>query len=93
MLTTNKVLKTAQVGGLAGLSTASIADEFTEADVKRWQQQFMDTVKQGRELWTSPKSAAMAWFVPSVIRMLPIPTQKPIRNSKSNWARLFRFGK
>lgn len=29
------------------------ADEFTEADLERWQQQFMDTVKQGRELWTS----------------------------------------
>jgi len=31
------------------------ADEFTEDDLQRWQQQFMETVKQGRELWTSPE--------------------------------------
>lgn len=31
----------------------SRADEFTEVDLQRWQQQFMDTVQQGRQLWTS----------------------------------------
>jgi cytochrome c len=31
------------------------ADEFTDADVQRWQQQFMNTVTEGRQLWTSPK--------------------------------------
>src|SRR5450759_4702906 len=31
------------------------ADEFTDADLHRFQQQFMATVAQGRELWTSPK--------------------------------------
>jgi cytochrome c len=31
------------------------ADEFTDADVQRWQQQFMNTVTEGRALWTSPK--------------------------------------
>lgn len=29
------------------------ADEFTEADLKRWEQQFQDTVQKGRALWTS----------------------------------------
>lgn len=29
------------------------ADEFTEADLKRWEQQFQDTVQTGRALWTS----------------------------------------
>jgi len=30
------------------------ADEFTEADLERWQEQFMSVVEEGRELWTSP---------------------------------------
>lgn len=30
------------------------ADEFSKADVESWQQQFMDSVKTGRDLWTSP---------------------------------------
>lgn len=38
----------------AAVNTAS-ADEFTPDDEQRWQQQFMDSVKQGRELWTSPE--------------------------------------
>ncbi|MGR9114676.1 MAG: cytochrome C [Gammaproteobacteria bacterium] len=29
------------------------ADEFSQEDLQRWQQQFMTTVQQGRELWTS----------------------------------------
>ena len=37
------------------LSGPSRADEFTKADVQRFQEQFMATVAQGRELWTSPK--------------------------------------
>lgn len=39
-----------------GLITASLAqaDEFTNSDQERWQQQFMDSVKEGRKLWTSP---------------------------------------
>ena len=41
--------------GLAGLSLVAPAraDEFTAADLKRWEQQFQDTVQQGRALWTS----------------------------------------
>ncbi|QCW84961.1 cytochrome C [Methylotuvimicrobium buryatense] len=31
------------------------ADEFTDADLERWQQQFMGVVQQGRGLWTSPE--------------------------------------
>ena len=34
---------------------SSYADEFTKADVQRFQLEFMATVAQGRELWTSPK--------------------------------------
>ena len=30
------------------------ADEFTQADLNRWQEQFVKVVKDGRELWTSP---------------------------------------
>lgn len=37
------------------LAAATVqADEFTKADTDRWQQEFMDSVKQSRELWTSP---------------------------------------
>ncbi len=31
------------------------ADEFTEADMKRWQEHYMVAVKQGRELFTDAK--------------------------------------
>lgn len=37
------------------LSGNIAADEFTEADLKRWQEQFDDVVKQGRALWTDGK--------------------------------------
>jgi len=42
--------------GLAALMVAASvqADEFTKDDLERWQGQFMEVVKQGRELWTSP---------------------------------------
>jgi thiosulfate dehydrogenase len=29
------------------------ADEFTEKDVERWQQEYMSVVQKGRELWVS----------------------------------------
>lgn len=50
----NSVLKILLVCGLAGNVNLAVADEFTPEDEQRWQQQFMDSVKQGRELWTSP---------------------------------------
>lgn len=31
-----------------------VADEFTEQDLKRWNDEFLTVVKTGRELWTSP---------------------------------------
>lgn len=42
--------------GLAALIAVSSvqADEFSKDDLDRWQGQFMEVVKQGRELWTSP---------------------------------------
>jgi thiosulfate dehydrogenase len=30
------------------------ADEFTDQDVERWQQEYMSVVQKGRELWVSP---------------------------------------
>jgi hypothetical protein len=48
MFSTQKVVKSLMMTGLLLSSTVSIADEFSEADLKRWEQQFMDTVKQGR---------------------------------------------
>jgi thiosulfate dehydrogenase len=37
---------------VGGLTTR--ADEFTEEDLKRWQDEYMSVVKKGRELWVSP---------------------------------------
>jgi cytochrome c len=31
------------------------ADEFTKKDVERWEAEYQSAVKEGRELWTSPK--------------------------------------
>ena len=31
------------------------ADEFTEEDMTRWQNEFMSVVEEGRELWVSPE--------------------------------------
>lgn len=48
------------IRGLTGIialmaAVSAEADEFTGDDVQRWQEQFMATAKQGRELWTSPE--------------------------------------
>lgn len=40
---------------LAFATPTASADEFTDADLERWQQQFMGVVQQGRDLWTSPE--------------------------------------
>ena len=34
---------------------ADRADEFTDKDLERWQEEYMSVVKQGRELWVSPE--------------------------------------
>jgi cytochrome c len=31
------------------------ADEFTEEDLERWENEYMSVVKKGRELWVSPE--------------------------------------
>ena len=36
-------------------SVVTRADEFTDADRERWQQEYMSVVKTGRELWVSPE--------------------------------------
>jgi cytochrome c len=36
-------------------SIVILADEFTEKDKKRWQDEFMSVVEKGRELWVSPE--------------------------------------
>ena len=37
------------------LATPGAADEFTTTDLERWEAQFMEVVKEGRRLWTSPE--------------------------------------
>lgn len=49
---TGRVLGTL-LAGVMGLSSAQ-ADEFTAADLQRWEGQFMEVVKEGRKLWTQP---------------------------------------
>lgn len=41
--------------GLLAMANVANADEFSDADLKRWEQQFMSVVADGRALWTSPK--------------------------------------
>jgi len=41
---------TALAAGFAGQQAS--ADEFTQADLKRWEEQFSGVVQQGRALWT-----------------------------------------
>jgi thiosulfate dehydrogenase len=48
-----RIVTVALVG--MALSSAAVADEFTESDLKRWQEQFDGVVKQGRSLWTDGK--------------------------------------
>jgi len=42
------IVLAAIVGG-----TTNRADEFTQEDLKRWQNEYMVVVQQGRDLWTS----------------------------------------
>ena len=41
---------------LAGMGCVlpAAADEFTQADLQRWEGQYMSVVKEGRSLWTDP---------------------------------------
>lgn len=47
------VLSSALLSGLFGLDSPARADEFSVADLQRWEQQFQESVQQGRALWTS----------------------------------------
>ena len=40
--------------GAVGPALDARADEFTKADLERWQNEYMSVVNKGRELWTSP---------------------------------------
>ncbi len=40
---------------VAGMSSPVNADEFTPADLKRWEGEYMSVVLKGRNLWTDPK--------------------------------------
>ncbi len=40
---------------LAGLFFSIHADEFSEADLKRWEEEYMSVVDTGRGLWVDPK--------------------------------------
>jgi cytochrome c len=40
---------------LVALPLGAAADEFTAADVKRWQDQYMQVAEQGRKLWGNPE--------------------------------------
>jgi len=42
------------VGTLAVIGVSLQADEFTDADVERWQAEYMTVVAEGRALWGSP---------------------------------------
>ena len=43
------------VGGVMFLNgPATRADQFSDEDLARWQEEYMNVVKKGRELWTSP---------------------------------------
>jgi thiosulfate dehydrogenase len=44
----------AVAGVLIVSGIVALADEFTEEDQERWQEEFMSVVKTGRELWVSP---------------------------------------
>lgn len=48
-----RILAVALMG--MAFSSVALADEFTESDLKRWQEQFDGVVKQGRSLWTDGK--------------------------------------
>jgi len=48
------LLASAALASAALFGGAVLADEFTEADVAHWQEQFDMVAKEGRALWVSP---------------------------------------
>ena len=55
MATFKTLTKALLAYSLAATINAAQADEFTQEDEQRWQQQFMEVVQKGRDLWTSPE--------------------------------------
>ena len=55
MTRTRTKLIASALAALLVAPVASHADEFTKADVERWEAQFQQVVQQGRALWTDPK--------------------------------------
>jgi thiosulfate dehydrogenase len=53
-MTLNKLETGLLAALLLGFTGASGADEFTDADEKRWMAQFEAVAQQGRGFWTSP---------------------------------------
>ena len=43
------------LAGAFATAVPAAADEFTEEELARWEEQFQGVVTQGRELWTSPE--------------------------------------
>ena len=48
-----KILQITVISAAVLLSLPAQADEFTQAEVDRWMEQFESVAQQGRELWTS----------------------------------------
>ncbi len=50
-------IKFAVFAGVAAIFFAmgALADEFTQKDLQRWEEQYQKVVQKGRALWTSPK--------------------------------------
>jgi cytochrome c len=49
----NMIIISAIVVGI--VVSLAYADEFSQKDLERWQQEYMSVVKKGRELWVSPE--------------------------------------
>ncbi|VEN72936.1 Cytochrome C [Candidatus Desulfarcum epimagneticum] len=54
MSNTSRRLIVALVSVMVAVGIA-FADEFTEKDMARWQEEYLSVVKKGRNLWVSPK--------------------------------------
>ena len=49
------VVKITAVLAIAMIIVLAYADEFTQKDLERWQQEYMSVVEKGRALWVSPE--------------------------------------
>jgi len=49
----NRILSAVLLAAFSVTAQHVLADEFTQADLERWQQQFLEVAKQGQRLWVS----------------------------------------